>query len=822
MTLSNTQYEALLQLADVGIWRFNAKLNTWQANRVCCKLLQLDGRNPDLDQLHSNIIAADKNDYSAMMSAIHQKQTTMEFSLRFQFSQAATVRWYTFKLLLLSDGGQELVGTVTESPQEHQLQQQLQREKLTSQMALKASKSGVWSVIYNAKGIRQGEWRFDKLSRDILHLDNVQQTVSRQWFFNLGEKKTSWITTHFEKAIQEQLEIDFEFSFRSPQRELKFIRMLGTVTRDDHSNQPRIDGLIRDITLEKMSKNELEKLSSTLESQVCQRTKALEDARQKAEEASTAKGNFLAMMSHELRTPMNAIVGSLDLLGLEVMSFEQQELVDTTKSSAINLINILNDILDFSKIEAGKIELENIPINLNEIVDNVVDVFLPVAANKRVKLNVFESADLPRLVEADPTRLRQILYNLLSNAVKFCHQHNQDDDAEVSIHIRPELGEQYIQHISFAVTDNGIGMDQQTIGALFTPFKQAEKSTQRRFGGTGLGLSICGSLIELMGGSIEIDSTPDVGSTFTVNLPFWLNNQSPVEGEQKYLGITLACNLIDFRADLKASQLLASVHNENPLINDISQHLENPEASLDCVMLRVESQQEWLSWLEALQQLKCSPPILVCADKVDDIDTKLCKQPVVVHNLASLTLNKLHKSLFQLLTAITMEDLGDNFNLDLDLELDLDLDIEPLAPALKTAPSESESEPKSSELILVVEDNPVNQKLFAKQLEKLNYCFVMANDGVEGLAAWQQCQPQLILADCHMPNLNGYDMSSKIREIEQQTEAVDAVPIIAVTGAVLPEDRAKCTAAGMNDVLSKPLQLKELEKGIAKWLPPSD
>ena len=303
-----------------------------------------------------------------------------------------------------------------------------------------------------------------------------------------------------------------EYRILRPDGQTRYVREVGGPVFGENGELLKYVGALQDITERKQRELELEEARDRLERQAAEVTalaRELEGARDAAEAASRAKSRFLAVMSHELRTPMTGVIGMVDLMMGTVLSAEQRRYLDTLRSSADSLLVVLNDILDFSKIEAGQLVLEEIPINLPALVDDVRRLFAPAASQKSVELRAFTPACLLPEMLGDPTRLRQILMNLVGNAVKFTHRG----------HIEIRLAEAERQggewRLRFTVADTGIGIDPAVQPSLFESFTQADASTTRRFGGTGLGLAICKRLVSMMGGTIQVDSAPGQGSVFS-------------------------------------------------------------------------------------------------------------------------------------------------------------------------------------------------------------------------------------------------------------------------------------------------------------------
>src|SRR3989338_4837355 len=284
---------------------------------------------------------------------------------------------------------------------------------------------------------------------------------------------------------------------------------------------------------QRRAEESLRQLNVELESKVLARTADLEQARHAAEEANQAKSSFIAAMSHEIRTPMNGVIGMIDVLHQSSLHGFQVEMVDLIRESAYSLLGIINDILDFSKIEAGKLEIEHAPTRVASVVENVCGMLDSMAEKKGVELTLFTDPAIPAEVLGDAMRLRQVLVNLANNAIKFSGKQSRAGKVSVRAVLVESTAEQIL--LEFRITDNGIGMDEETVAGLFTPFTQADISTTRRFGGTGLGLSIVRHLAELMGGKITVQSELGKGSMFSVRLTFALPPENIGVGRDKSL-----------------------------------------------------------------------------------------------------------------------------------------------------------------------------------------------------------------------------------------------------------------------------------------------
>ena len=828
------QIDHLFKNLNIGLWSYHADSNEWWFSEQCRTLLKDFNFKDSMEDLSECVLCDDKNIFLNLIHHVKTSPSSFSISFRLQNKQRSKLLWLSVKSVLEKHKNNNvLLGTINESSVPHSMVARYSHAMATNDMALEAGNIGIWSCRISSLVNKNNNWQFDTRARQLLHLVQRNAKTYDEWTQQLGKKDL----VHIKKVISDALEsnteggsnFQFEYKFETPTHNYKHILATGSVNTDPNTGDKRIDGTFQDKTFERVAQYELQRLNASLETRVQKRTELLEKSTKLAESANEAKGNFLAMMSHELRTPMNAIIGSLDLLAMEQFDSEQLDLVETSKSSSINLVRILNDILDFTKIESGNIELERIPMRLSDVIESIVNVFQPVANAKNVRLCVFEDPLLPKVVMGDPTRLRQILYNLMSNAIKFSSsESNQPKIVELHVCLRHK--EKYLYYVEFCIIDFGNGMTESTIKTLFTPFKQAEKSTLRKFGGTGLGLSICYKLVNLMGGKINVTSTVGEGSKFYCDLPFSLAKLIPAELQQaNYENISVVYNHQQNEKCAKSISLITSLESNGIRIvnHDALPVDEMDDINLALIICRTEADIIQVNRLvygcpEAL-------PVVICSHYPINLFSKITQKRSTFLLFDNLTVNKLTATITQKIAtpsatkSLDEVDLDEKLSLDERLSLDEKLSFDEklifdddftLISDIKNAA------PELNARLLVVEDNPVNQKLIAKQLQKLNLTFLMASNGFEGLAYWQTYSPKLILTDCHMPEMNGFDMSREIRKREKmQLSNKTRVSIIAITGATLTGDEQLCIEAGMDDFLSKPIQLKTLKNMLNKWIP---
>jgi two-component system, sensor histidine kinase and response regulator len=761
-----------------------------------------------------------------------QSQQPFELEFRLRRQQEGTSRWFMIRGLPIRDSSQatvqcwqgaaleihdlrvfkdELARRVRElsllNAETETAKQKLTHSELTFRTVCEASPLIIWTAdedgtpnffnaqFYTYTGLKLKDILDGKFA-GLIHPDDIIRTMA------------IW-----QDCVQKSQELDLELRLKRMDGQYRWHQIRGVPIRDERGKILKWCG----------SGHEIEQYRRLVEE--------LQEARDQAREALKVKSEFVANVSHELRTPLNGILGMVEVLLRSQLSGKAKEHVDTIREAGASLLTIINDILDFSKIEAGKMEVSAGEFDLVAVVEGVAEILSPPAANKNLLFLASVDRAVPSRVVGDPLRLRQVLINLVGNAIKFT------DQGHVVVRVEVKNGHVDGQEtISFSVSDTGIGIGADIKESLFEPFVQGQDSTFRSTGGTGLGLSISRRLVMLMGGTLQVESEPGVGSTFRFELPMTISTTSPVSAiweakswetvfaqhkiktfepiDHKHgAGVGVICShlcAIGTRATSfdKIEELLASIELDNrggqrkqTVVLDMVRYRTTCRSLMQAVAAR-----DLLKSVNFIHVVNQEPTE---QDRLDAIgNTKFLIVPLRRHLVsAALTSpsgwisNSTERTATN--TASTMEVSGIKFR--------------PLQNA--SPPAVIPGTNIRVRKVLVADDNKINQQVANLFLKELGFEVDLANNGIEAVSLYKQNVYEIVFLDCQMPGLDGFEACAIIKEIQNRRGL--SVPVVAITANAIAGSKEDCLARGMDDYLSKPIDLERVRDMVDRWLGPN-
>ena len=639
------------------------------------------------------------------------------------------------------------------------------------------------------------------------------------WVEHIHPEDRTWAPQYGYEETRLQRAHAFEYRMLAADGRTVWIRDSVSVLVEN-GQATKLRGIMEDVTSRKLSEVKLAQAAKDLE----QKNQELAVARDKALEAVKVKAEFLATMSHEIRTPMNGVIGMTGLLLDTPLNPQQREYAETVRLSGEHLLDIINEILDFSKIEAGKLKLETLTFDLHATVEDAVSLLGERADAKGLELMSLVQAGVPTALRGDPGRLRQVLVNLIGNAIKFTER----GEVVVAVNVLDNPGGEVVdttqpepyRTLQFEVSDTGVGIREEQLAKLFQPFTQADGSNTRKYGGTGLGLAICKQLIGMMGGRIGVHSKVGEGSTFwfTLNFPLQPEDDQPVLLPHMALRDRRVLIVDDHLTNRKI--LEQSLGKQGVICESASDGFQ----ALECLrgaagrknpfdLAILDMQMPGMDGLELAHHIKSDALIaatrLILLTSVGQRGDAKRAQDV---GIAAYLTKPIRQSLLYECLSVVLGSISEP-----------GVAAAPTATSIITRHSLSEAQTRSKPMILVVDDNPVNQKVAANMIEKLGYRVNVAANGREAVESLSRILYALIFMDCQMPEMDGFEATRVIRTQEASLQQVGGksphLPIVAMTANAMQEDREHCLAAGMDDFISKPVTKKTLEVVLNRWVP---
>jgi PAS domain S-box-containing protein len=780
----DARYRDAVRAADVGAFDRNLSDGSVRASPECYRLHGLDHWIPDAEFV-SRVNEADREAY---LAAIDRATVGQTIRLDYRFRRPDEVeRWYRLRGSVVQgpEGSRRFVGVVIDATELKRIEERLTTEHERLELVVDSSDGGFydWNI---AGGSLYVSPRFCAITG---MTPEEAESGLEAWAQRVHPDDRERFLVDATRCLKTPQHFSLEYRLLSGDGTERWVRGTGRTLYGAGGTAIRAVGFVSDITAQKTDERRLRESAS-----------ALDAARRRAELAAKAKADFLATMSHEIRTPLNGVIGMMALLLETPQTVEQRELAEAAQHAGDSLLAVVDDILDFSKIEAGRLEIEEAPVDLATCIEGALEVVAARAGLKGLDLCCTIAPEVPAWIVGDATRIRQVLLNLVGNAVKFTHR------GSVRVEVALESQQADRAMVRVAVHDTGIGLPSDRLGRLFQPFTQADGSTTRKYGGTGLGLAISKRLVDAMGGRIWAESVPGRGSTFSFTLDGRVVDRPEGRAPDPPVDLSGRRWLIVGEASPTrqlTEHLLQSAGAEVESCATLSSVDPRPDhRPIDGLLYvwplgRGRPDDGDLAWLAAVDA-----PVVLVAGLEAQVDEQLRRRA------AGVLRRPLRAKACLRLLARVQESVGRQP----DARRPGSAGVLGLAVGSHADRTAEGDRPR----VLVAEDNVVNQRLVETLLRKLGYASDTVATGREAVEAVARHSYFLVLMDCRMPELDGFDATRLIRRVETETGR-RPVPIVALTAGATEQDRQHCFEAGMDGFLAKPLRPGELKDVLDRW-----